>query len=141
MSEGQLRQSIIDQEHLRLLSIGYTVSASTNVLFSVFGLLYMFMGVFLTTLVSHMPGRPGQDLPPEFIGMFFGVIGFSIFAIMLGFAALKFLAARRLKQRRSRTFCYIVAIITCFSVPFGTILGVCTFLVLSRPSVTQLFQR
>ncbi|HEY3128349.1 MAG TPA: hypothetical protein VGL91_02750 [Acidobacteriota bacterium] len=140
MSEDQLRQAIVDQEHLKLLTIGYLVSAGTNAFFSLFGLLYAFMGVVITAAISRAPARPGQDAPPEFVGWIFGLFGFGFFAILAGLGVLKFLVARRLKQRRSRTFCMVVAGVSCFGVPYGTMLGVFTFLVLSRPSVARLFQ-
>ncbi len=58
---------------------------------------------------------------------------------MITMAALKFYTAVCLKQRKSRTFCLVVAAISCLEVPYGTILGVFTFLVLERPSVARLF--
>ena len=140
MSEAQIRQQIVDEEHLKLLSIGYLVSAGLNVLFSLFGLLYAFMGVFIGAVVAHAPTRPGPGPAPELMGWFFGLFGFAIFAFMVGLGVLKFMVARRVKQRRSHTFCMVVAGVSCIGLPYGTLLGVFTFLVLSRPSVVRLFQ-
>jgi hypothetical protein len=36
--------------------------------------------------------------------------------------------------------CFVVAAIECIFMPFGTVLGVFTIIVLSRPSVKALFQ-
>ncbi len=50
------------------------------------------------------------------------------------------LAGRRLAHRQSYTFCLIVAgimAVTCM--PFGTVLGVFTIIVLVRPSVQETF--
>jgi len=41
MSDETLRQSIVDEEHLKLLSLGYIVSGGLAALFSLFGLLYL----------------------------------------------------------------------------------------------------
>jgi hypothetical protein len=133
------RQATIDGEHLRILSICYLVYAGVNVFFSLFGLLYAFMGLFVTELISRVPPQPNQPPPPEFVGLFFGVFGFGMFALMMVLAVLKFIVAKRLKQRRSRTLCMVVAALSCFGIPFGTVLGVFTFVVLSRPSVAKMF--
>jgi hypothetical protein len=42
--ESGNRQSIIDEEHLKLLSLGYMISAATSAFFSLFGLMYVAMG-------------------------------------------------------------------------------------------------
>lgn len=132
------RQAIIDNEHLRVLSICYFVSAGMNVFFSLFGLLYAFMGLVLTAAASQTTSQPNQP-PPAFVALFFGAFGFGIFSIMVVLAVLKFITAQRLKQRRSRTLCMIVAGLTCLGIPVGTALGVFTFVVLSRPSIVREF--
>jgi hypothetical protein len=133
------RQAIIDNEHLRVLSICYYVSAGMNAFFSLFGLLYAFMGLMVTAAASQAASQPSQQAPPAFIAAFFGLFGIGIFSVMVVLAVLKFIAARRLSQRRARTLCMIVAGVTCFGIPVGTVLGVFTFLVLSRPSVEREF--
>jgi hypothetical protein len=140
VSEDEARQAIVDHEHLRLLSIGYLVSAGLNVFYSLLGVLYAFMGVFMRALMARAPVKPEQGPPPEFMVWFFVLIGFAIFSVMLSFGALKFMAYRRLKQRRSRVFCMVVAGLSCVGVPYGTLLGVFTFMVLGRPSVAKLFE-
>jgi hypothetical protein len=139
MDTQEERQSIIDDEHLKLLSIAYVIAGATNAFFSVFGLLYVFMGVVFSTAIAKLPAQTGQPPPPEFIGWFFGCFGLAFFVGMGTVATLKFLAAHRIKVRRSRTLCLVVAGLTCFEVPYGTALGVWTLIVLSRPSVTRLF--
>lgn len=135
-------QAILDREHLRLLAIGYYVSAGMNLFFSLFGLMYAFMGAFFQAMIPKLPQAPsGQAAPPppEIFGMVFGIFGCGIFVVMVALAILKFVVARRLTQRRSRGFCMVVAALCCFGVPWGTVLGVFTFVVLSRPSVVASF--
>ena len=140
MSDPALRQSIVDEEHLKLLHIGYLVSAGMNVLFSLFGLLYVFLGVMMGTVLSVLPMRTGPPPPPAFVGWFLGILGLGMFLFMVTLAVLKFRAARCLTARRSRTFCMVVAGISCLGFPYGTLLGVFTFLVLGRGSVKTLFE-
>lgn len=140
MTEQEFRESIVDEEHLKLLSIGYLVSAAWSALFSLFGLFYAFMGVAMTSFIASMPERPEQPPPPEFFPWIFGLFGVGMFTVLITIGVLKFIASRRLKQRRSRIFVMVVAGLSCFAVPYGTMLGVFTFLVLGRPSVTRLFE-
>ena len=51
-----------------------------------------------------------------------------------------FLAGRFLTRRAHYMYCFVVAAIECLLMPFGTILGVFTIIVLVRPSVKALFQ-
>ncbi len=135
----QEREAIVNAEHVRVLSICYYVSAGIHAAFSVFGLLYVFMAVFMTAAMSRLPTTPGEQPPPEFIGIVFGVIGLVMFAIMVGIGALHFLVARWLGRRGWRTACLVVAAATCLLIPYGTVLGVFTLVVLTRPSVAATF--
>jgi len=55
------------------------------------------------------------------------------------FAALVITTARFLARRRHYLFCLVMAAIECAYMPFGTVLGVFTIIVLMRDSVKQLF--
>jgi hypothetical protein len=133
--DAETKQSIIDTEHLKLLRWGYFLSAGVTACFSMFGLFYAGMALLITSL----PVKEGQDAPPEQIAWIFAIVGIGITAVMLAVAAAKLRAAKALRERTSRTFCYVVAVITMFGMPYGTFLGVFTLLVLSRPSVAQAF--
>jgi hypothetical protein len=140
MPEDIDRQSIIDGEHLKLLSLGYMISAGVAAFFACFGLLYLFIGIVMSIALSHAtaPGKPGE-LPPAFIGWFFSGFGLVFFLMGGGVAFARFWAARCIKQRKSRTFCMVIAAIGCLEFPYGTALGVLTFLVLGRNSVMKQF--
>jgi len=140
LKSDQIRQTIVDQEHLNLLSIAYLVSAALSACFSLLGLVYAFMGAFFAAAIARMPATPGQAPPPAFMGWLFGLIGLGMFVFVLTIGGLKFLVYRRLKQRRSRILCMVVAGVCCLGVPYGTLLGIFTFVVLTRPSVVRLFQ-
>jgi len=142
MTNLDTRQAIVDDEHLKILSAAYLVSGIMTGLFSLMGLFYAGMGLMMSTLISSAArthARP-EDLPPEFMGVFFAIFGGVLFLLFISLAIAKLKAASYLKQRRARTFCMVVAGITCFGIPYGTCLGVCTFIVLGRPSVAELFQ-
>lgn len=132
------RQAIIDDEQLRLLRIGYFTMGGVAVFTALFGALYAVMGIFIASIpmAATQPGQP----PPAMMVWIFAAFGFA-FMLMAGvFALLNFLTARALRQRRSRGLCMVIAALSCLSIPFGTLLGVFTFIVLGRPSVRQLFE-
>lgn len=139
MTDDFTRQSILDDEHLKLLSLGYMVTAGFHALFSLFGLIYVFMGITFTSVFSEIPQNNPQDRMPPAFGWLFVAIGLVFMFVCLSFAALQIFAARKLKQRKSRVFAMIVAAFTCLGFPYGTFLGVMTFIVLGRPSVMHLF--
>jgi hypothetical protein len=141
MSDDSFRQAVVDGEHLKLLSLGYMVSAATTAFFSIFGLFYMVMGIFMSAAISHEKGISGNpnQAPPAFMGWFLGAMGFAIFLFTAALAAAKLRTAFCIKRRSSRTFCMVVAGISCLGIPYGTILGVFSFIVLGRDSVAPAF--
>ena len=62
--------------------------------------------------------------------------------ILLGWALAiaMFLSGRCVARRTRYMYCFVVAGVECLMMPFGTVLGVFTIIVLSRPSVKALFQ-
>ena len=59
---------------------------------------------------------------------------------MVDGATLKLLTAIRLKERRSRVMCLIAAGLSCIEMPYSTVLGIWTFMVLGRASVRRQFE-
>jgi len=141
MTESDPLQSAIDQEHLRLLSIGYIISGAMSAFFSLFALIYVFMGVMMSTMfASAAKTSPHpEQMPPAFIGWIFAIFGGLFFSFLVLLALAKFRTAACIRRRKSKTFCMVVAAISCLGIPYGTCLGVGTFLILSRKSVADLF--
>jgi hypothetical protein len=140
MDDEVSRRQIIDDEHVRLLALGYQISAGLSALFSLFGLMYAGMGFAMGALVARMPGpNAQQQAPPAFIGWLFAGLGLFMFATMVVMALLKLRVASCLKRHTSRTFCLVIGGISCLGIPYGLILGAFTFLVLGRDSVIRQF--
>jgi hypothetical protein len=128
-----------DAEHLRLLSIFHYVVAGLAAFFSSFPLLYTTVGAIFIFVARHGAAKPGEDLPPEFVGWIFAVIGSFLFLLGIAMAICILIAGRSLGKRTRYGFALTMACIECLFVPFGTILGVFTIIVLSRESVKALF--
>jgi hypothetical protein len=134
-------QSIIDEEHLKLLSLGYMISAGFAAFFAFFGLLYLFIGIVMSIALAHVRASASSagQMPPAFIGWIFAGIGLVFFLLAGAVAFARFWAARCIKQRKSRTFCMVIAGLGCLEFPYGTALGVLSFIVLGRASVAKQF--
>src|SRR6266496_6180127 len=128
-----------DAEHLRLLSIFHYVVAGVAAFFSFFPLIYTAVGVVFVALSHHPPTNPSQQPPPAALGWAFVGLGIFLFLLSAVFAFILAFAGRSLSRRRRYWFAFVVACIECVFIPFGTILGVCTIIVLSRESVKTLF--
>jgi hypothetical protein len=131
------QQEIIDTEHLRLLRIGYFISAATNLIWVFFPLIYVVMGALI--FFGGFNGAKPSEAPPRGIGLVIMSIGIAISLIMAAFTVLKLLTARAIGKRRSKGLIFATAAISCLGVPWGTALGVLTFLVITRPSVASQF--
>lgn len=134
-----------DDEHLKLLSVFYYVFAALSLLGILFGLFYAGMGVFMLCADPSQFQDPGMQRPadPEglrFVGVVFLAVGLGILLACVTWSVLNILAANALRAKRRLMLCQITAGLNCLSVPFGTALGVFTFIVLSRPSVAAAFK-
>ena len=135
-----VREQIIDEEHLRLLSIGYYIAGGLHIAFAS---LFIVHFVFLIFIVSNPdlfpPVAQGKEVPPDAIlHIFAWILGGIIFLGWL-FGALTIYAGRCIKSRSKRTLSIVMAIFNILAIPVGTIIGVCGLIVLSRSSVKRLY--
>ena len=130
-------QQILDNEHLRLLSIFHYIKGGISALFACIPIIHVVIGLVLI-LASERFGHSGNH-PPAFLGWLFLILGTSIILLGWTFAVLLVIAGTCIARRKHYTFCFVLACVECLSVPFGTVLGVFTILVLARQSVKELF--
>ena len=128
-----------DEEHLQLLAIFHYVVAGLVAVFSFFPLLYTTVGAIFIFAARHGTAKSGEDLPPEFLGWIFAVLGSLLFLMGIAMAICVLISGRSLALRKRYSFAFVMACIDCLFIPFGTILGVFTIVVLSRESVRGLF--
>lgn len=127
-----------DDQHLQLLSIFHYVCAALAALFACFFILHSLLGL----LMALRPGAfgPPRDQPPAFIGWLLFILGTILVTVGWVFAGLLAWAGHCLKRRRHYVFCMVMAGVACMFVPFGTVLGIFTIIVLVRPAVRDSFQ-
>ncbi len=125
-----------DLEHLRLLSIFHRIVAVLAALFACFPILHLVMGL---AMVTGWEDFGDQDPMASYMGWFFIVFAGAFILAGWAFAVCLFLAGGYLAQQRHYTFCLVMAAVACMFMPFGTVLGVFTIIVLVRESVKELF--
>ena len=124
-----------DDEHLRLLSILYYVWGGLAAFGAcAVGGYAVLAGGILTAASQSQGGPPAWAGAVAFVLMGFG------FVIAAAYAGLTLWTGYNLARRKRYTLCFVMAALSCFSIPLGTALGVFTIVVLSRPSVKQLFR-
>ncbi len=123
-----------DEQHVNLLAIFHYVAGGLTALFSCIPLVYVAIGIAIVSGAFD-----GEHAPPRAFGWFF--VLFPAVFILGGWtlAGLIIAAGRKLQRRVSRTFCLVVAGVECIVMPFGTVLGVFTIVVLMKDSVQKLF--
>ena len=133
------QQQCLDHEHLRLLAIFHYVKGTISAVFACIPIIHVVLGLIM--LIAPQVFGHGNDQPPAFVGLLLVFLGG--FFILFGwtFAVLTLIAGRCIARRKHCTFCFVVACLECLSIPFGTILGVCTIMVLNRASVRELFNQ
>jgi predicted membrane channel-forming protein YqfA (hemolysin III family) len=127
-----------DEQHLRLLGIFHYVVGALTALFALFPLIHFSLGLFFVLAPPHSTQQQGGP-PPAIIGWFFMIIGGMFFLLGESFAGCVFAAGRFIRCRRRYWFVFVVACLQCAFFPFGTALGVFTIVILSRPSVKEIF--
>lgn len=123
-----------DALYLKLLSRFHYVASVLQGITLAHPLLFM----AIPLLLANSPPKEGS--PPAAVFWLLGAFGGLFFLWMLAVCICTWRGGRYLRQRPHRVFCLVVAAVNCMAFPQGTILGVCTILVLSRPSVQRLFE-
>lgn len=129
-------------EHdLKLLSIGYYIQAGIVGFYSLMMLAYMsFIGTILTAVArdAQQHGRPA--IPPGIISLV-SVIAAIALILCVAYAVCHFLAGYWIRRHRNWVFVYVVAALACLGIPYGTVLGIFTFMVMQRSAAQRLFGR
>jgi|SRR5688572_9011494 len=131
--QDDVRERVVDEEHLRLLALFHYISGGMTLAFSLmFGVMLGLMGAVFAAVEI----QPGSHPPPVAIFWLFG----AFLAIGVLFGVLEIIAARCISRRRARVFTLVAAIPGVVFIPYGTLLSVFTLLVLDRGSVKRLYE-
>jgi hypothetical protein len=132
------RLSKEDEDGLRLLSLGHYIIAGFETLAGFLPSFHLAMGIWLLT--SDL-ARSKSGGPAALFGGFFTLIAVTWMLVAWSLATCLVIAGRSLADRKRRTFCLVVAgAEAMLCVPFGTVLGMFTIIVLLRPAVRDVFE-
>jgi len=128
-------QRKVDDSHLKLLCIFHFIFAGLAFM----GILFLLVHftIFHAFLENPKFSQNQKGLPPaEFFAIFkwFYLIFGSWLSISI---VLNVISAFFLRMRKHRIFSLVVAGINCIHVPFGTVLGVFTIIVLMQESIQE----
>lgn len=129
-----------NEDYLRLLSVFHYVVGGMVILFACFPIIHLSIGLLMIFKPAFMEIKP-NEAP---FTMMMGII-FTLFALVfiLGGWALGgcMIATGKYLSRKTRyTFCMVVAGIECIFMPFGTVLGVLTLILILKEDVKALFE-
>jgi hypothetical protein len=126
-----------DIKHLDLLAMFHYIVGGIIVLFSCMPFMHVFIG--LAIISGKLIKEGNGSNPPAFIGWMFIIIGTLFILIGWSIAICIIITGRKLKTRKNRIFCMAIAGIECMFMPFGTVLGVFTLIVLNKASIKEIF--
>ena len=147
-------ERIVARERLNFLAIGFYVRGGIMLVFSCFFLIYVavLLGFsFIPESAWNQPPPAGASVsatpapaphvqansgapPVMFFRIMAGVMGGFV---VLGWTAgaLTIYSGSCIKKRKHRVLVYVMAALNCLFIPYGTLLGVFTFIVLGSPEV------
>ena len=126
-----------DLHYLNLLSIFHYVLGGMKFLFGFFPIIYVVIGMVMLLVPEKHGGH--EEFPNVLFGGLMAAFGLGFTVVTWVMAVMMIIAGQKLSRHKSYMFCMVIACIECLSMPFGTILGVFTIILLSRPSVKELF--
>lgn len=128
-------------EHLNLLAVVHYILGGIGVFFACFPLIYLVLGIAIMTGSMDFPDHGNNNQPPpEFLGVMFAVMGGIFFLLGQALAWLMIYSGRQIKKRQKRTFSFVIACLMCLQVPFGTVLGVFTIIVLNKDETKEVYE-
>jgi hypothetical protein len=125
-----------DNDQINLLSVFHFVFSGLALLGIALLCLHYFLMNYFFSHPGMWKGTGGLGPPKEFFEAFiwfYFIIGFLCAVACVA----NILSGVFLRQRKHRMFSLVVAGLDCLQIPFGTALGVFTFIVLLRDSVRQ----
>lgn len=127
-----------DLDHLRLLSIFHYVVGGLGCLFWLFPLVNVVMGVLY---LKYPEIFDNDQNTAYFFGYFSIMVGAVLFLLGEIASILLIFSGNFLKKKVKYKYSFVAACISCLWIPFGTVLGIFTIMVLSRPSVKEIYGR
>ncbi len=124
---------------LRLLSIGYFIQGGISICSGL--LFFCYVGLVGVVFASAQNGAHGelQNQIPTGVLYVIGAIVIAIALVTVGVGICMVYSGVALRKRKNRALVLVMAALNCLAIPYGTVLGIFTFLVLQRPTAQEMF--
>jgi Mn2+/Fe2+ NRAMP family transporter len=154
-------EAIVARERLRLLALAHYIYGGMGLLVLPFFIPFFAMMLMFATIPQQQSQKPAQpaplldnsgayprpasspqpktEPPPAIVFAVFAAVAGTVFLGIVTCSAVTAYAGWCIHQRKKRTLIYIVSGFNCLFVPYGTILGVSTILVLGSPEARAEF--
>jgi hypothetical protein len=138
-----------NETYLRVLSLLHYIVGGLMLFFVCMPLIFLAVGVVDITssesilkvivISSESMVEGGGDILPQFLGSIVLGVVLIFYLMIFGVAVSMVVSGIFLSRRKHYLFSLIVGCIECIFIPFGTILGIFTAIVLSRDSIKGLY--
>ncbi|MBN2362841.1 hypothetical protein JXL83_01780 [candidate division WOR-3 bacterium] len=127
--------------NLKTLSLFHFIMSGFTALVSCFPLIHITIGIILLIAGAHGAFDEQSEAPPAMVGVIFIIVGGIVVLVGWTLALLIFLAGKNLRKTTRYHYCLAIACLLCIMVPYGTVLGVFSIIVLTREPVKELFAK
>ena len=124
--------------HLKLLGIFHYIVGGIALLMSLMPIAHLVIGIIFIISPDTMTGQ--GEPPPDFIGYLFAGMGALFFIVGVAFSVCILLSGKYLRSQKKYQYSFVMACIECIFMPFGTVLGIFTIIVLSKDPVKKLYE-
>lgn len=137
---SQENQTNDSSQHLKVLSIVYYVFAGIMGLLSCIPFIHIFLGISALNNPEMFEGESNPEEASKMFGYLFTGIGSLVVLIGWTVTILTFLTGRFIGKQQRWLYCMVMSGILCLSFPFGTVLGITSLILLSKPQYKSLFE-
>jgi heme/copper-type cytochrome/quinol oxidase subunit 2 len=124
---------------LRLLSIGYFIQGGIVIFSGLLFLCYLaLIGAVFASVQNGAQVDPQKQIPAHLLYAI-GVVVIAMALVTLLVGACMLYSGVALRKRKNRTLILVMAALNCLAIPYGTVLGIFTFLVLQRTIAKEMF--
>lgn len=96
------------------------------------------MGAILGSIPNNAQGDPRNQIPAGLVYTIGAIVIAVALLTLVGGSCLLY-SGLALRKHTRRTFVLVMAALNCLAVPYGTVLGIFTFLVLQRTEAKEIF--
>ncbi|MFL7794659.1 MAG: hypothetical protein AB8I69_21120 [Anaerolineae bacterium] len=131
-----------DEQYLKILAIFHFVVAGMSALSACIPIIHFVagLGMLVTSLsVGISEGVFSEAVLLGLMGLVFALIAGIVILCGWAFAVCVALAGLFLLKKKRHMFCVVMGGVECMFMPFGTVLGVFTVIMLMRPAVKAMF--